>query len=305
MGPLETLYIGGGTPSLWGRPGALFLKELFAGYGLFGTEGREWTLEVNPDSSSLASLSAFQDLGLNRFSLGIQAFHQKYLEALDRIHGIEEVKKALSLFHSKGLRFSVDIMLGLPFSKGRKVVEELKNVLHYGPEHLSLYILTVKKNYPHYKALPSEEACEEEYLKASEFLQTQGFIHYEVSNFSRPRCESQHNLRYWRSESVAALGPSAVGFFSEENIRYRWRPSYHKANVDCETLSDEGRRIEEVYLGLRTTDGIEKRFLAPSLLEAWRKRGYLRGLGERAVLGPRGFLMLDSLMDDLFSHRSI
>ena len=300
--PLETLYVGGGTPSLWGLRGARLLEDLFREHGIRAAGEREWTLEVNPKAWSEEGLEAFGRAGFTRFSLGVQSLDPRYLELLDRFHDEDDVREALGYFRREGLRFSADLMLGLPRSEGRDLLGELKALLDYGPEHLSLYILTVKKNYRHYGDLPDDGALEEEYLRASGFLREHGFVHYEVSNFAKPGAESGHNLRYWRSRSVAALGPSAVGFFAEKALRYRWKPG-RAEEPEVETLTPAQVKMERAYLGLRTSDGLDGNFFGEGcpLPVRWRTRGYLLPADGRVVLAPKGYLRIDSLMDEMFA----
>ena len=300
-GALETFYIGGGTPSLWGAKGARLLEDLLGVHGIRTADGCEWTLEVNPKAWDAQSLEAFGRLGVTRFSLGIQSLDSRYLALLDRLHDERDAREALGYFRAGRLRFCADIMLGLPRSEGRDVLDELKRLLDYGPEHISLYILTVGKNYRYYGQLPDDGALEDEYLEASEFLCANGFVHYEVSNFAKPGAESKHNLRYWRSQSVAALGPSAVGFLAERGIRYRWKPS--RAAVDREELTPEARMMERAYLGLRTADGLDRGFFGDSpLLGRWIRQGYLSDSAARVVLNSKGFIRIDSLMDEMFAE---
>src|SRR5690606_22843577 len=116
----------------------------------------------------------------------------------------------------QGKHFSVDLMLGLPFTQEwkRDLKGEILRLIDSGAEHFSVYILTVKENYRHFDNLPSDELIEEEFMLTSETLRAHGFEHYEVSNFAKPGSRAKHNLRYWHGESVAALGPSAVGFLA-------------------------------------------------------------------------------------------
>ena len=303
-GRLQTLYIGGGTPSLWGRRGSDFLRDMFKRYALSLKAEYEWTLEVNPKGWNEDSVESFIDLGVNRFSLGVQSFNAYYLKHLDRIHTLQDVEDTLFYFQEKKLNFSVDLMLGLPKSKERNVIDELRYILNFGPKHISLYILTVNSRYKYYNDLPSEDYLREEYLKVSEFLRENDYRHYEVSNFAKTGFESKHNLRYWELKSVAALGPSATGFFSEEDVRYKWSAADKK--FDIETLSTENKVMERIYLGLRTSKGIKREFLGAGspVIKAWDERGYLKEKGEKIILTPKGYLMIDSLMNDLFCQKS-
>ncbi len=305
-GRLQTLYIGGGTPSLWGRRGSDFLRNMFKKHGLSFKKKYEWTLEVNPNGWNEDSIESFIDLGVNRFSLGVQSFNEYYLKSLDRVHSAQDVKKTLFYFRKKKLNFSVDLMLGLPKSNGRNVIDELKHILSFDPKHISLYILTVNNRYKYYSDLPSEDYVRKEYLKVSEFLRKNNYMHYEVSNFAKQGFESEHNLRYWELKSVAALGPSATGFFSEKGIRYKWSSAHKK--FDLEVLTTENKIIEQVYLGLRTSKGIKRELLGADacVLKLWNERGYLKEKGgENLSLTPKGYLMIDSLMNDLFCRKYI
>jgi len=130
-------------------------------------------------------------------------------------------------------------MLGLPFSSDykRDVIAELNEMLSYQPSHFSVYILTVKNNYTHFSELPNEEWIENEFLRVSDFLRQSGYRHYEVSNFAKASKESRHNLAYWKSQTVAALGPSATGLLADDRIRYKWKTK--EALYEREDLTSE------------------------------------------------------------------
>ena len=309
---LDTLYIGGGTPSLWGKGGAEFLKSLFRKKRVHLNSGGEFTLELNPGAWDHTVVSSWEDFGINRFSIGIQSLDPRFLPLLDRVHKLEQSLETLKYFSKRKLNFSVDFMLGLPFSEelGRDVLSELNNVLSYGPSHISLYILTTGKGYLHKEKLPKESWIEQEYLKVSSFLKEKGFLHYEVSNFALPGKESIHNLKYWGLDSVAALGPSGTGFLKKgpNGLRYKWNvngPTYSK-----EILGKEDLLLEKVYLNLRTLKGVRPSILFPSekvrkefltLAERWKKDGFLEDFEpDKVSLSTKGYLLLDSLMDDLF-----
>ena len=309
LGELKTIYIGGGTPSLWGEEGADFLNSFFHENKISINVDCEMTLEVNPGTWTDEGLDAFQRFGFNRFSLGVQSTKNKFLEKLDRVHREKEVETTLTKFNEMKANFSVDFMLGLPFSKeyDRNIKEELDQILSYNPSHISLYILTVKENYVFHNALPDEEWIEKEFLEVSTYLQEKGFLHYEVSNFSLPGKESVHNSRYWSGESICALGPSATGYIQKSGIRYKWKP--YSAEFDIENLSQSELKMEKFYLNLRTNKGIVlSEFFKDSELEksyalasSWVKRGLCHMNSNEVILTPRGYLLMDSLMDEVFS----
>mgnify|MGYP000513021033 CR=1 FL=1 len=304
---LNTLYLGGGTPSLWGSRGAHFLQNFLLERNIkLGTEC-EFTLEVNPGAWTKDTLDSFIEIGTNRFSLGIQSLNPNFLKIIDRVHNIDDVFETLKFFNEEKLSFSVDFMIGLPFSEkyNRDIVSELKEILSFSPEHISLYILTTKAGYIHKDSLPSEEYIEREYLEVSRFLQSEGFNHYEVSNFSRPNKESKHNLKYWKSESVMALGASATGFLKEISTRYKWLAS--KSEFHKEVLSVDELKLEEVYMALRInvpfdlSKHVNDEKKLAGVVKSWDSRDLL-SYNEKGLiaLNSKGFLILDSLINDLF-----
>ncbi len=312
MNRLQTLYIGGGTPSLWGARGAQFLQDLLIREGVELAEGCEFTLEVNPGTWTEDSIKAWKDLGVSRFSLGIQSLRADYLKILDRVHSVDDVFETLKYFNSIDAAFSVDFMLGLPWSesKDRQIENELNEILSFKPEHLSLYILTAKGGYPYKEELPEDDFLETEYLKVANLLKQKGFGHYEVSNFAQKGKESLHNLQYWRGGSVAAVGPSGVGFLSKESLRYKWKTS--EASPVLENLNKEEVALEKLYLGLRISDGIvlsdhfdssELKALRP-LFSDWaaKELAQYEEEGHHLSLTSRGYLVLDGLINQIFSR---
>lgn len=299
---LDTLYIGGGTPSLWGLQGVSYIGDKFKNYS-----PKEFTIEVDPRTYSTREIKAWEDIGVNRFSLGLQAFNDDYLKLLDRKHTKDEVKQTLKDFSGKN--YSVDLLIGAPkFSSARNIKSEIDELISYGPKHFSVYILKTRKNYPLIEKLPSDDEVSEEYLEVCEYLESQGYRQYEVSNFAQDGFRSEHNLNYWRYKSVAAIGQNATGLLSspEKVIRYQWKSS--SSDYVIEELSGESLRIEQVYLGLRHKGDFDlASFFASEseklnkLLNQWDKLGYL-DKNSAYHLTSKGFLMLDSIIGDLFSQ---
>ncbi len=303
---IETLYMGGGTPSLWGAKGVeTFLNRLRrSGHKLFAPD-YEWTMEINPGSHSEADLRGYFELGLNRASIGTQSMDGRFIKLLDRVHVKEEALSTLERVAKYTSNFSVDLMLGLPYSEelGRDITRELEELLSFGPKHLSLYILTVKGNYVHRAHLPSDEWIEREFLEVSELLRSRGYQHYEVSNFALEGYDSKHNRRYWDAKTVAALGPSATGYLAERRLRYKWPGMNLK--LDLEELTEAELKLERLYLNLRTDRGINPseytQTVEDKLWDQLIKKGWLAG-GEHLRTTPRGYLMMDSIMDEIFKN---
>ncbi len=298
--PLETIYLGGGTPSLWGADGAEFFRDRLLPGPL--TNDVEFTMEVDPGAWTPALLEAWQAIGLNRISIGTQSLNPSFLKILDRSHGLAESLDLLGEVQRGNWNFSLDFLLGVPFSKerGRDIRAELDRLLEFSPKHISLYILNARSKYPYAQEMPEDEYVRDEYLFVSDYLTSLGFHHYEVSNFAQPGFESKHNQRYWRGENVAALGPTGTGYLATENaaLRYKWKVS--KADVEVENLKPAERNLEETYLALRTSDGFKFNKEHTSVINDWEAKGYASCDEQKVKLNARGFILLDSLMDDIF-----
>lgn len=297
---LETLYLGGGTPSLWGPMGAKFLNEHLP---IPLKNDCEFTMEIDPGTWTEEMLSAWKEIGLNRISIGTQTLNTNFLKIMDRVHSLDDSLQFLERLQKDDWNFSLDFLLGIPFSQTQKrnIQEELDLLLKYRPKHISLYILNARSKYPHTQSLPDDEYIREEYLFVSEYLKSHGFHHYEVSNFALPGFESKHNQKYWQSQSVAALGPTGTGFLKQNDrngIRYKWKVS--SADFEIEKLGEEELGIEELYLKLRTSEGVLPNPSAAPVYQEWQKKGYCFEEQGRIKLSSLGFIMLDSLMDDWF-----
>ncbi len=305
--PLETVYLGGGTPSLWGVEGAEFfrdhvLKEMPIG------DNCEFTMEIDPGTWTQEMIDSWKKIGMNRISIGTQSLHPDFLKIMDRQHSLQESLDLLKFCQENDWNFSLDFLLGIPFSKEKKrdIISELDLLLAYRPKHISLYILNARSKYPHIQNIPDDEYISEEYLQVSDYLVSKGYHHYEVSNFALPGFESKHNLKYWRSESVMALGPTGTGYLNlSENsgLRYKWKVS--QPEVEVEHLSQAEVELEKMYLLLRTSMGWSPERLSPQLeklFEHWVSQRLGVYQSGKMILNPRGFIILDSLMSDIFNQ---
>jgi oxygen-independent coproporphyrinogen-3 oxidase len=303
---LDTIYLGGGTPSLWGEDGAQFFeKEVLPGKLSFDAE---FTMEIDPGTWTQGMLEAWKSIGLNRISVGTQSLDPDFLKILDRVHDLSDTLNLLSKLKQENWNYSLDFLLGVPFSKEKKrnIKKELDLLLEYNPKHISLYILNARSKYVHIQNLPNDEYIREEYLFVSSYLTEKGFHHYEVSNFALPGFESRHNQKYWRGESVAALGPTGTGYFAineHKAFRYKWKVS--QAEFEMEELGEKELHLERLYLGLRTSDGFSLYDGLQDLLKSWGPQNYAFEEGGKIKLTSLGFLMLDSLMDDLFKWEKL
>lgn len=303
-GRLTSVYLGGGTPSLWGKEGAGFFAH-WLNQNLTLSSDCEFTMEVDPGTWNPEMLLAWKKLGLNRISIGTQTLDPNFITIMDRSHSLQESHDLLKYCQEHDWNFSLDFLLGLPYSreKIRNIEKELETLLQYEPKHISLYILNARSKYPHSQAMPDDEFIRQEYLFVSEYLRRLGYIHYEVSNFALPGYESRHNLKYWKGEAVAALGPTGTGYFPQGNtaVRYKWKVS--KAEVEIEQLGSAEINLESVYLSLRTNLGWKPTDPSSKVLAVftqWEAQQYGSLFDGRMTLNSLGYVMLDSLMDDLF-----
>ena len=307
---LDTVYFGGGTPSRLDPHGiSLILQRLVADRAL--SPAAEVTLEANPDDVTVERARAWAAAGINRISLGAQSFDPAALSWMHRTHTAHQTESAVETVRSAGIhQLSLDLIFGLPTSVGRSWRADLDRVLALQPDHLSLYGLTVEDHTPlarwtaRGEVVPvDEDRYAEEFLDADRILADAGFDHYEVSNYARPGRRARHNSAYWRRAPFIGLGPSAHsawGRHRQWNLR-EWA-AYERAvaagqspAAGSEQLDDGAVQLEELYLGLRTQDGVAAEGLSRETQEAWLSSGWASSSDGRIRLSPEGWLRLDAL----------
>lgn len=268
----DTLYIGGGTPSVLDEYGLGRLMDILRNSFSFAPD-TEVTIEVNPDDITASRLACYKTLGINRLSMGIQSLQEAELRFLQRRHTAIAAERAMELMQSSGFRnFGVDLMYGFHGQTRKSWTDTIERVLSWGPAHLSCYQLTVSDGTP-FGRMVSEgklkritEGQERRFFThTSHFLQDHGFIHYEVSNFAKgEEYFSCHNLKYWQRAPYLGLGPGAHSF--RDNVRwwnYRSVKDYCRLLLEGkrpvagqERLSPEQVRLEMLLLGFRTARGV-------------------------------------------------
>lgn len=314
---LETLYLGGGTPSLLGT-GAMsrLLDALAPAATLEGA--REVTAEANPESFTPELAADWRKAGVNRVSFGAQTFHAPSLRWMGRLHGPDGPGRAVSAARGAGIdNLGLDLIFGLPERLGRDLEDDLDRVLELEPRHVSVYGLSIEPDTPlgrwvaeGRESVPGQERYREEYLQVAERLRREGFVHYEVSNFARPGQESRHNAAYWSGVPYLGLGNGAHSFIAPERWwNHRDWDEYRRAvgsdgrgRADAEVLGPREVRLERIWLGLRTAEGVA----APEL-DAGQRRVVDRWVGEglaeadpsRVRLTVEGWLLLDRLAVEL------
>lgn len=256
----ETLYIGGGTPSLLG---AEVITKLLNGLrDIFDLSNLvEATIEVNPESATMAFLAAAKKSGINRVSIGVQSLSDAELKSVGRVHSAEQSLFALAHADATGFNeISADVIVGLPGQSWGSLAKTLRFSTMFNVKHLSLYCLSLEDGTPLAENppsnLPSDDMQAELFEKASAMLSKSGFEHYEISNFALPGHESRHNLNYWRGGEYLGLGPSAASHLKGKRFKNKNDLCAYLANPagqveDEETLNARKKAGEEAMLRLR------------------------------------------------------
>ena len=268
----DTLYIGGGTPSLLSPRQ---LKDILNGVqqNFDFTSDPEITIETNPADLNRSLLEWMRKLGIGRINIGVQSFDDKVLAFLSRRHSAKQAISGIEASRKAGLeKIGIDLIYGVPGQDMNSWLGTLRQAVAFSPEHLSCYQLTLGAETPLGKRcqageflMPGEESQYDYFIKTSEFLENSGYIHYEVSNFARgEKCASRHNQKYWDHSPYLGLGPSAHSFQGNRrwwNLRSvdQYITSINAGNLpveETETLTMEQLRLEALYLGLRTRKGV-------------------------------------------------
>jgi len=317
---LETVYFGGGTPSLL-PPDAISALLTSLRDAFHVTPSRddvEVTLEANPEDVTRESATAWRRAGVNRVSLGAQSFDDRVLRWMHRSHDGARIGDAVRALRAAGIEnVSLDLIFALPTELQRDWERDLDQALALLPSHLSLYGLTVEERTPLARwisrgatSTPDDERYAEEYLLAHLRLAACGYRFYEVSNACRDGFRSRHNSAYWSGRAYLGLGPAAHSF---DGRARRWNtPAWedyrqalavgHSPVQSEEVLTDEQRELERLYLALRTDHGLALTppdGPLPPATAQWVERGWAEVRERRLVCSPEGWLRLDALVRDL------
>lgn len=278
--PVDTLYFGGGTPSLL-APDELgsLIQAISCVFNL--TDDAEITLELNPSTADLRKLSAFREAGINRLSIGVQSFQPCNLNFLGRLHSADEALRCVRNANVAGFEnISLDLIYGLPGQTRNDLLTDLHKAVGLNPRHISLYLLTLEKNTPLYQRaekgrfLPLRDDLQEElFHEATAILSGTDYIRYETSNYAKKGYESRHNLKYWKGADYLGFGAAAHSYLNDVGWGMRWWNVSHargyikavkagKMPVDnLEILSRGSAVIETVFTSLRTREGLREETL--------------------------------------------
>ena len=272
---LESIYFGGGTPSLMEpRQVERLIEAAGQAFGIAATA--EITLEANPGTVELQRLADFRLAGVNRLSIGIQSFDDRMLARLGRIHTADQAQSAFNMARRAGFtNIGIDLIHALPEQTLQMWQTELRQAMRLGPEHISIYGLTIEDgtpfaarytdNCPH---LPDEELAATMFETADELLPAGGYEHYEIANYARAGFRSQHNSGYWKRDGCLGLGAGAHSYLRDAGYGTRFSnaadlDAYATAiqagslpRVDMMPLTREDALAEHLFLGLRMSDGV-------------------------------------------------
>ncbi len=256
----DTIYIGGGTPSSLSYDQ---LQRLFLILKPYSSHVKEYSIEVNPESMNEQKLDLMIQYGVNRFSIGIQSFHDHLLKNIQRYHSSSEAIELINLISSKGITdINADLMYGLPGQKFDDLKEDVHLLVQYPLSHISIYSLILEdhtslKNMNYIPLDDEEDAKWYEYINM--ILENNGFKHYEVSNYYKTK-PSIHNLTYWHYEDYEGIGLGAHSLKNKtryENTRSLKDYLNHCYLKETEVLTDEDSLFEKIMMGLRLTEGID------------------------------------------------
>lgn len=322
---IETLYFGGGTPSaLSSQDISILVDQVHQHFET--TDDAEITLEANPDHIHADNLKAWKKAGINRLSLGIQAFQDELLGAWNRSHSADQASKSLELIREAGFEnITADLIYGGPGLTDEAWESNIQKLIDAGIPHISSYALTVETGTAlHHQVAkgkvvaPDDDQANRQYAILQERLNAAGILQYEVSNFGKPGFESKHNMSYWSGVHYLGIGPSAHSFNTESrqwniahNIKYIEALTAGNIPFEKEQLTLRQQYHELVMTGLRTIKGIDRKRLdllgdryvqhLEAQVSAYLEKGMITiSDSGNWVLRPAYFFFADGIASDLF-----
>jgi len=316
----DTFYIGGGTPSLLNDDEITKLVGCIRKHFNF-RQNYEFTCEMNPEDVDEKRLAAYLDLGINRISLGAQAFQDRLLKETGRTHNAEANVKALDLLREMGCEnISVDIMIRLPGQTVSDVEESILRSVELGAKQLTVYDLDIHEKtvfgvqQKHGKLhLPYETEHLQMFQLVEKILTDAGFVHYELMTFAKPGFESRHNLIYWHNEEYLGLGPGAFSYLN--GIRYQFAKDVNGYFKKCaennwtrdieDILTEEEKESETLLTGLRLAEGIDfagLKLLRPKIekkIDELSSEGLFKLCGTKIAFTQRGRYSAETILSNL------
>mgnify|MGYP003289314283 CR=1 FL=1 len=313
---IDTVYFGGGTPSVLGTDLLSDLLDKITST-MNVTKDAEITMEMNPNSAATLDLPVLSKYGLNRISMGLQTSNDEELKLLGRSHTSKDAQKAIEAFHKANLtNFSLDVMLGIPLQNADSLNKTLRFCIDSDAQHISTYMLKIEENTrffsnPDNLTFADEDMMVDLYNQTCDTLNQKGFRHYEISNFCKNDNISRHNMKYWILEDYLGIGPSAHSMLNNKRFYYPSQiSSFAPENIQFES---EGKTAEEyIMLTLRTDYGFSfkkykelfnKKVSAAFMTKAryFEKLGYITINSDSIILNEKGFLLSNPIISELLN----
>ncbi|MFN7415048.1 MAG: radical SAM family heme chaperone HemW [Dolichospermum sp.] len=323
--PLETIFFGGGTPSLLSTAQLQsILTTLEQRFGI--ASGVEISMEIDPGTFDFVHIAGYRSLGVNRVSLGVQAFQEELLKTAGRSHSLIDIFTAIELIHKVEIpELSLDLISGLPHQSLAQWQDSLIQAVAATPTHISIYDLTIEPGTAfnrYYKPgdhpLPTDETTVKMYQLGQKTLTDAGYKHYEISNYAQPGHQCQHNRVYWQNRPYYGFGMGAASYIQGKRFtRPRKTQEYYQwlkngAVIDCEVTPQADVLLETLMLGLRLAEGISLNSLATnfgnhqveriqSCLQPYFAQGWVKIVGDRLRFSdPDGFIFSNVMLAKLF-----
>jgi len=322
---LETVFFGGGTPSLLSSEQLQRILEVLE--RKFGIDSSaEISMEIDPGTFDSSHLEGYTKAGVNRFSLGVQAFQEKLLQYAGRYHTVSDIFTAVDIIDQAGVvNFSIDLISGLPHQTLDIWEESLLSSIEIAPQHISIYDLTIEPGTafgryykPGDRPLPTDETTVKMYRMAQDILTKAGYEHYEISNYAKPGYQCRHNRVYWENNSYYGFGMGAASnVMGKRFTRPRKTKEYYAwvnggSIIDCEVTTPHEVLLETLMLGLRLAQGVNLQRLTQQfgedkiteilqVLQPYCDRGWVQVIDGRLQLhDPDGFLFSNVVLAELF-----
>ncbi|MGB3650800.1 MAG: radical SAM family heme chaperone HemW [Rivularia sp. (in: cyanobacteria)] len=322
---LQTIFFGGGTPSLLSTQ--QLHKILSVIDGKFGIDSlAEISMEIDPGTFDEKHLQGYASAGVNRISLGVQAFQEKLLQYAGRFHSVSDIFAAVDLIYQADFaNFSIDLISGLPHQTLDIWQESLQQAIKIAPMHISIYDLTIEPGTafgryykPGDRPLPTDETTVKMYRMAQDILKTAGYEHYEISNYAKPGYQCRHNRVYWENRSYYGFGMGAASYVMGKRFtRPRKTKEYYAwvnggSIIDCEITAPHEVLLETLMLGLRLAEGVNLQILTKQfggnkieevlqVLQPYFDKGWVQVVDGRLQLhDPNGFLFSNVVLAELF-----
>ena len=321
--PVETIYMGGGTPSLLDtEETALLIEKIKSRFQV--ADGAEVTLEANPDDITVEKIAGWKASGINRLSIGVQSFFDEDLQWMNRAHNATQAREGLQLAINNFHNITIDLIYGTPGLTNEKWKKNVDTAISMGIPHLSCYALTVEPKTPLDKLIREHKAADidpgrqsEQFMLLMDWLAAAGYEHYEISNFAKPGFRSRHNSSYWQGKPYIGLGPSAHSFDGgarwwnvSNNTRYIEAIKNGVLPLEKETLTASQQLNEYIMISLRTMEGLDLSRIDPGQqekilagIQKYISRGQVILENNFIKLTREGKLFADGIAANLFTDQ--